>query len=61
MDRDVKLIAKLERHVRWVRQNIGQSQVLSKRLSEISKLRAAAVSDQKPRLVVHNPSPLPRK
>lgn len=61
MDQTAKQIAKLERHIHWVRQNIGQSQVLDKRLSEISKLRASSTSDQKPALVVVNLLPLTRK
>jgi|AntAceMinimDraft_11_1070367.scaffolds.fasta_scaffold02938_9 hypothetical protein len=51
-------IAKLERHIHWVRQNIGSGDILDKRLAEISRLRANAASDQKPSLVVFNMSSL---
>jgi hypothetical protein len=61
MEVNTRRIAKLEHHINWIRQNIGSGDILDKRLAEISKLRASAASDQKPRLVVVNILPLARE
>ena len=59
--RTAQELAALERHIQWLRDHIGQSRVLDKRLAEISRLRASVAFDQKPTLIVVNPSPFAGK
>ena len=45
-------IAHLEKHIVWTRNNIRNSQILDKRLSEISKLRAKLARSESCKLTV---------
>ena len=45
-------IAHLEKHIVWTRNNIRNSHILDKRLSEISELRAKLASSEQYKLTV---------
>jgi hypothetical protein len=56
LEKNLQKLTRLEAHVAWIRQNLGDGPALNRRLAEISKLRAtiAVAAPTKCQLVRHS-------
>jgi hypothetical protein len=45
VEKNRQKLSRLEAHVAWIRQNLGDGPSLERRLAEISKLRASIAAD----------------